>query len=309
MSQFLRMTADRVRFTVALAAVLVCVSVVGSGARLAVAEDMGQDTGAAACPGTAPAANWLCINGGWVPADHPLAAGAAPVAPPVSVPTPPPPSSLVCSTPSPVPGWVCVNDGWVPPDHPLAVGAVVPPSPTSPPPPASAPAAPSACDFPQPAADWVCANGEWLPPDYPGLPTPGVPDTTGAPVPFSVIATTYWSGLETPERVVVRDQALFDSVWAMVFAQQSMEPPPTVDFASEMVIVVSQGLKPSGGFSIDVVQITEAATEQHVVVRSTSPGAFCAVAGALTWPTQVVRLPRYDGDVQFVEERLIHSCE
>lgn len=46
---------------------------------------------AGGCVGSAPVAGWVCVNGGWLPPDHPLAAGSAPPPPPPSAPPPPPP--------------------------------------------------------------------------------------------------------------------------------------------------------------------------------------------------------------------------
>lgn len=66
---------------------------------------------AGGCTTVQPDPTWVCVNGGWVPPDHPLAN------PPAS---PPPP--VPCTTPQPAPSWVCVSGGWVPPDHPLARG-------------------------------------------------------------------------------------------------------------------------------------------------------------------------------------------
>jgi hypothetical protein len=109
-----------------------------------------------ACPTVQPAPDWICVNGGWVPPDSPL---AGPLPPPTG--TPPPPAS--CPTIQPAPDWVCVNGGWVPPDSPLAQGS---PSP-APAPPAPAPASPATCPSVQPAAGWVCVNGGWVPPDHP----------------------------------------------------------------------------------------------------------------------------------------------
>ena len=73
------------------------------------------------CPGAAPVADWVCVNGGWVPPEHPLAGGGGTPPPP-----PPPTPSPTCPNRPPAPDWVCVNGGWVPPDHPLAGGAAVP---------------------------------------------------------------------------------------------------------------------------------------------------------------------------------------
>jgi hypothetical protein len=106
--------------------------------------------------------DWVCVDGGWVPPDHPLAqSGAAPPAPP-----PPSDGATSCLTTRPVTDWVCVGGGWVPPDHPLAIAN---PRGSPPPPPAPAPpvVGPVGCTSLRPAATWVCVNGGWLPPDHP----------------------------------------------------------------------------------------------------------------------------------------------
>jgi parallel beta-helix repeat protein len=65
-----------------------------------------------ACVTPRPATGWLCINGGWVPPDHPLAGTTAPAPPPPAAPG-------GCPGPDPfaaIPGLVgqCINGGWIP---------------------------------------------------------------------------------------------------------------------------------------------------------------------------------------------------
>jgi hypothetical protein len=89
-----------------------------------------------ACTTAKPVSNWVCVEGGWLPPDHPVAiaamragtasSGGSTSAPPVESSggsTSNPASSLpYCSFGgSPVPGWVYVSGGWLPTDHPLAV--------------------------------------------------------------------------------------------------------------------------------------------------------------------------------------------
>jgi Alginate lyase len=99
------------------------------------------------CTSIQPAADWVCLNGGWLPPNHPLVTGGA-------APPPNPPAS--CATIQPAAGWLCVNGGWLPPGSSLPGGA--PP-----------PTVPASCPTVQPAADWVCVNGGWLPPGFPLL--------------------------------------------------------------------------------------------------------------------------------------------
>ena len=76
------------------------------------------------CQTAPPAPDWVCVNAGWVPVDHPLAL-SAPASPTPS--SPPPAPATGCTTPDPfagIPGLVgvCVGNGWVPLSHPLAGG-------------------------------------------------------------------------------------------------------------------------------------------------------------------------------------------
>lgn len=67
--------------------------------------------GSGSCETAPPGPDWSCVNGGWVPPDHPSAVPGPPSAPP---------STPACTGSSPAPGWICVRGGWVPPDHPAA---------------------------------------------------------------------------------------------------------------------------------------------------------------------------------------------
>ena len=131
------------------------------------------------CTTGKPAANWVCVNGGWVPPDHPLAllgsgsgggstgggTGGGGTGGGSSAPT-------LCTTGKPAATWVCVNGGWVPPDHPLALlgsgsgggstGGGTGGGGTG-----GGSSAPTLCTTGKPAATWVCVNGGWVPPDHP----------------------------------------------------------------------------------------------------------------------------------------------
>ncbi len=73
-----------------------------------------------------PGMTGVCINGGWVPAGHPLDSGPAPPpSPPPPPPTPPSPGTCVGSDPfAGIPGLtgVCIGGGWVPARRPLSGG-------------------------------------------------------------------------------------------------------------------------------------------------------------------------------------------
>ena len=140
-------------------------------------------TGAAVpigCRIPSPVPGWVCINGDWMPPDHPeaLAAGSSPPPAPPAPPVPPAvPPGNTCVTPQPVPNWVCINGDWIPPDHPEAIanaGTLAPPP--APPPPA-APPTPAAANCTTrdpflgiPGLYGVCVGTEWYPVGHPQAP-------------------------------------------------------------------------------------------------------------------------------------------
>jgi hypothetical protein len=118
------------------------------------------------------------------------------------------------------------------------------------------------------------------------------------------------SGVDEPERLVVRDAAAWNALWTRVHARQSPVPAlPSVDFKKEMIVFASLGTQPSGGYSVLIDGASEAGEGAiNVTVRSITPGAKCGVTAALTEPVDMARLARRDGKVQFVERTEKSDC-
>jgi hypothetical protein len=109
------------------------------------------------CTTSKPVSTWICVNGGWLPPDHPLAIAylASQGSQGSQGSTTPPPSNpyAPCVTPPPGTGWVCTAQGnWLPPDNPNAIPAM----PTCP-----------ASDGTAPGHGWIRVGDGWVPPDHP----------------------------------------------------------------------------------------------------------------------------------------------
>ena len=125
-----------------------------------------------------PAPTWVCINGDWMPPDHPeaLAGGSGPTPRPPAPPSAAPPVVQPCPTPQPVSNWVCINGDWIPPDHPEALSnspapPVPPPAPPAPPTPPAAPACTTRDPFAGiPGLYGVCVGTMWVPIGHPLVP-------------------------------------------------------------------------------------------------------------------------------------------
>jgi hypothetical protein len=155
------------------------------------------------CATHRPAEHWVCVGGGWVPSDHPLAQ-AIPHTAPTPIPSPlPDAGGSGCSSAAPGPGWVCVGGGWVPADHPLAQTnpSTVPAPLPSPPPDTGG----SVCSGAPPGPGWVCIGGGWVPSDYqPPAESAPAPEPARAPEPAPSTA-----GISSPTTALPPRQVAF----------------------------------------------------------------------------------------------------
>ena len=121
---------------------------------------------------------------------------------------------------------------------------------------------------------------------------------------------TFYSGLDRPARIVIRDALAWRVVWNQIYLRQSPVPPlPAIDFSRDMMVVVALGSHSTGGYSILLAGASEAAnTGIAVIVDSSSPGSNCIVTEAFTQPVDIARLPLRNGAVSFVERSHVSDC-
>jgi hypothetical protein len=74
---------------------------------------------------------------------------------------------------------------------------------------------------------------------------------------------------------------------------------PQVDFATEMVVAVFAGSRPTAGFSIDLVGYREAAGTLVVIYREAPPPPGGITAQVLTSPYAIATIPARPGEVAF----------
>jgi hypothetical protein len=117
------------------------------------------------------------------------------------------------------------------------------------------------------------------------------------------------SGIAEQRRLVVRDSASWASLWPQIVGSHSPRPVlPAVDFAREMLLVVSMGTRNSGGYITLIDSVTMRADTLRVFVRERSPGPRCGTTGALTAPVALARLERSDRPVSFTTREEVRDC-
>ena len=148
-------------------------------------------------------------------------------------------------------------------------------------------------------------------------PTPdeGVPRRQPGPMTMQPLDSTlhsyyrYSSGYPDSARLIVRDNSAWSTLWTRIVSNHGPTPAtPAIDFANEMVIAVAMGTRSSGGYTIRIAAVEQRTDDIAVTVVSTSPGRSCGTTAALTAPMDIVRVPRSDLPVRFIEQATVHDC-
>lgn len=72
-----------------------------------------------------------------------------------------------------------------------------------------------------------------------------------------------------------------------------------IDWKKQMLVVVAAGTKPTGGYSIEVLRLPVKDKTLTAHWKLTNPAAGSIVTQALTYPSQMVLVDRFEGPVKF----------
>lgn len=129
------------------------------------------------------------------------------------------------------------------------------------------------------------------------------------PVAQEPVFSEYYSGIDEPDRQVIRDWEAWKALWGEVTRNRAPKPdPPAIDFSGDMVIVAAMGRRSTGGYSISIDEIRRSEGRLFAVVTEVSPGSGCMTTQAFTAPVTAVRIPWSDEPVTFVERKETQDC-
>jgi hypothetical protein len=120
-------------------------------------------------------------------------------------------------------------------------------------------------------------------------------DEDSRDVDYSVVATGTMSSYEGIRSLeLVSNQADWQRVWQIVGSDRRM---PEINFDTRSVIIVYQGRKPTGGWSVLVDKLTRKGSRLIVSVREQKPGPGDITTDVLTSPFVIVSIPRLPAGV------------
>jgi hypothetical protein len=124
--------------------------------------------------------------------------------------------------------------------------------------------------------------------------------TSGAGTPAGVPLDTLDRGTDSAIRqrsfIVARTAEEVAALWQ---AHRGTSAPPAV--AGRTVIGVFAGMRPTGGYRIDVERAEIRGGRVHVHVRDTAPAPGTLVTQSLTYPYHLVAIPPTDMPIEFIQ--------
>lgn len=117
-------------------------------------------------------------------------------------------------------------------------------------------------------------------------------------------------GIQDSLRLVIHDPQTFEETWNRATSTQMSPPPaPTIDFSRWMVVVVGGGRRNTD----DEIRVDSAAFRERTTVQGAKEQVLmitvlmrtgCGGFDASGYPLEIVRLPTFDGPVEFTERTI-----
>ncbi|MGV3723400.1 MAG: protease complex subunit PrcB family protein [Actinomycetota bacterium] len=114
-----------------------------------------------------------------------------------------------------------------------------------------------------------------------------------ADTPLRTLAMGAQSGVQKPERVVVRTQPEWEALWKRSAPSKSqLVAAPKVDWSKEMVLAAFLGSRSTGGYGVRIVGAREVNGKLEVRVEERRPRPDGFVTQAFTAPFHIVAAPK-----------------
>lgn len=118
------------------------------------------------------------------------------------------------------------------------------------------------------------------------------------------------SRLPTAVRLVIMDTTDYNQVWSRLVGRDDRTARPKVDFSREMLLVVGMGEQPCLGYNINVDTVYRDQEKRiYAVVRERRRGARCGCLAEVISPVDIIRVPRTERPVSFLERVETNTCE
>lgn len=122
-------------------------------------------------------------------------------------------------------------------------------------------------------------------------------------MPIHLVHGSYYSGIEQPLRCVIRTAGEWRAFWAATTSNEfgTSTPLPEVDFRQDMLLAATMGSQGTTGHGITIHYVLAGEDSLTAVVRRASGLDGCEPGEMVTTPVHVIRVPRTERPVRFLE--------
>ena len=135
------------------------------------------------------------------------------------------------------------------------------------------------------------------------------------PIPFHTITRGLGGGPSLSvgqASLLVNDNFTWANLWTKAFFPPELSgcsTPPYVNFTSETVLAVFSGVKPTGGYTFNITQVSLAGSEITVQATLSIPSkSSCYVNEELTNPFDIIAIPKTHAYEKLVTQDVVTNC-
>ena len=119
------------------------------------------------------------------------------------------------------------------------------------------------------------------------------------------IAKGAFSGIQEPRQEVITDRKNWEQFWSKHSRlTKPAAPLPEIDFAKQMVVAVTMGMKRTGGYSVEIMSVTPGDGKLRITIKQGSPPPGAITIQSLTAPFHFVAAPKSDLKPEFIVETM-----
>jgi len=113
-----------------------------------------------------------------------------------------------------------------------------------------------------------------------------------------------WSGVDSAiqgnREVVIENATQWAALWNEHYAHRIPVPPlPEIDFKQSQIVGIWTGVKPSSGYTVDIVEIRDEGSRRRVIYHQTIPPLGAIAAAVMTQPYTLRVIARAETNIRF----------
>lgn len=129
-------------------------------------------------------------------------------------------------------------------------------------------------------------------------------------IPFESLVSKTQSGIEYDTLLLIQNEKEYKKYWEALNSNIIGDPPqpPKVDFNKSNIILLTEGMRNNGGYSVKIKNIIESTEFVEIQANFNRPGEKCMVTDVITTPFDMVVTSIINKPIQLKKSIVVHKC-